>query len=172
MSKILTVSNKFFSLRGQIGIVDSSSKELVYVAKSKIFSLTSPWNIYNSEDMEVSKVRKKIFSIRKAWIISGELGDFTIKKKFWPWNRTYVIYGGKFDGAIMKGNFFDVKIEVTHNSDWIISADEHLFSMTSTHSLTIFSDNVDDEIFAAILMVILLGEKKEEKDEQDDFYDD
>ena len=172
MSKILTVSNKFFSLRGQIGIVDSSSKELLYVAKGKLFSFTSPWRIYNSQDVEVSKVRKLIFSFTKGWIISGKLGDFTIKKKFWSWNRTYLVNGGKYNGATIKGSFTDIRLEVTHNSKWIISTEEHLFSMNQAHSLTVFEDNVDDENFAAILMVILMTDKKEEKEEDDYYYDD
>lgn len=172
MSKTLTVSEKFFSLSGQIGIVDRFSKEVLYVAKGKMFSFTSAWKIFNNQETEVAKVRKLIFSLTKGWVISGELGDFTIKKKFWSWNRNYLVNGGKYNEATLKGNFTDIGLDVTHKGEWIISTEEHLFAMTQTHSLTVIGDNLEDEKFAAILMVILMMDKKDEKEELDDSYDD
>lgn len=170
--RTLMTSDKTFSLGGQTKIIDRDTKEIVHIAKGKVFSLSSAWKIYNndSEKVAISHVRKIFFSLVKKWKVTGDLGDFTIASKFWSWRRKYEISGGKFDGAILKGKFGNFSFDVIHNSEHILSAEKHLFSLTNKHSVEVFKKDLDIEHLATILMVAYLMDKKEEEDEMDDDY--
>ena len=166
----MKATRKIFSFNGEIRITDDENID--YIAKGKFWSWMSPWVIRDNCGKEILKIKKKFWSLNDTWHAEGRLGSFDIKRKFWSWNREYNIYGGEFNGALIKGSFWDTNFSVLYKGHTIIYAEEEYFCIRDTHSYFIEKYGKKYEDLAALLLVMVMTDKKKEKDDEDDWDDD
>jgi len=158
MSTILSVTNQLFSLQGGINITDEQGA-LAYRAEGS-FSLFSPtWRIYRGDNL-VGSIRKRIFALFSTWDIQGELGAFKIKRTLFSFRRQYYAVGGPVDGAIVTGNLFDLRFNVSHAGDTLAKAGGRLLTIRDRHDVEILGDQ---ELFVVFAMVVLQLDRRDEK---------
>jgi uncharacterized protein YxjI len=158
MSRILSVANKLLSLRGAIEITDERG-DLAYRAAGS-FSLLSPtWRIYRG-DVEVGSVRKKIFTFAPTWELHGELGAFKIKRKILSFVRRYYAVGGAADGAVVSGNFLDLRFDVSHSGQTLAKARGRLLTIRDRHEVEVIGE---PELFVVFAMLVLQIDRRTRK---------
>ena len=164
---ILTISQKTLSARDKI-LVNDSNNSLIYSIERQ-FTFIDTRKIRDRDKKELAIVKSIFLSWWKSWKITGSIGDFIIKKKFWSLSRKYIIVGGKYDGAIISGDFWDIDFKITQNSNELASASSRVFTMRDRHDVHVYSN--EDALLTAIAMGIVLSERKVEKEAEDDWDD-
>ncbi|MEK8051237.1 hypothetical protein AACH10_13385 [Ideonella sp. DXS22W] len=158
MPRQLSIANKLLSLRGRMEIADGQGNQ-AYEARGE-FSLLSPtWRI-TGEGREVAQVRRKIFAWVPTWVVCGELGEFKVKRKLLSWTRQYYAVGGELDGAIIKGNLFDLRFEVQLGEETIARATGRILTLRGRHNIEVIGQ---PELFVVIAMVILHLDRRYER---------
>ncbi|SFV17365.1 LURP-one-related/scramblase family protein [Pseudoduganella namucuonensis] len=156
MPKTLNIANKLLSLRGRMDISDERG-ELAYEASGEWGFLSRTWNITRA-GTEVARVRRKILSWVPTWLVSGELGDFQVKRKVFSWTRQYYVIGGPLRGAVIKGSLFERRFEIAKGQETIAKATGEIFSLRDRHRIEIYGDN---ELFTVIVMVVLQLDRRD-----------
>ncbi|WP_414828524.1 hypothetical protein [Alteromonas sp. H39] len=161
MSTILSINNKLLSFRGRMSIGDENGAQLYDAAGQ--FALFNPTWTLRMRNQKIATVKRKLWPFWSLmWDIHSSIGDFQVKRKLFSWTRTYYVIGGKYDGAITKGNFWDLKFSVTHQNKPIASAKGKILSLRDTHSIEVHDDESDSEIFTTIMMVVLQLDRRDE----------
>ncbi|WP_018984901.1 LURP-one-related family protein [Salinimonas chungwhensis] len=161
MSTILSINNKLLSFRGRMSIGDENGEQL-YDATGQ-FALFNPTWILRKRNQQIATVKRKMWPFWSLmWDIHSSIGDFQVKRKLFSWSRIYYVIGGKYDGAIIEGNFWDLKFSVTHQKKTIASAKGKILSIRDTHSIEVYDDESDSEIFTTIMMVVLQLDRRDE----------
>lgn len=164
MTQQLFIRNKLISLKGNIIICDEHD-EPRYQAKGSFAVFYPRWRLFNGE-AEIASLRRKIFVWRPTWQINSELGDFIIKKKLLSWYSRYKVFGGPFDGAEIKGNFWDLKFEISHQSQQLAKASGKLVSLRNRYAIELLRDDETTELFTAIVMVTMLMHRRDRQQHQ------
>lgn len=162
MSRFLSITNKLFSLRGRMEILDDQGNQ-AYEARGELSFLSPTWKIKRAGN-EAAQVRKKILSLVPTWVVSGDLGEFTVKRKVFSWTRQYYTVGGKLDGAVVKGSIFDLSFEIRSGSEYLARASGKLLSLRDRHNIEVIGE---PELFVVVAMVILLLDRKDEQESAD-----
>ncbi|AOW76889.1 hypothetical protein A3Q34_08495 [Colwellia sp. PAMC 20917] len=163
MSTVLSISNKIFSLKGQM-FIDDENGERCYEAKGE-FALFCPiWTLKNSVK-DLATVKRKLWSWSPTWNVESTIGDFIIKRKLFSWTRAYNVAGGLYDGAVIKGNVWDLKFEISYKDECIASAKSKILSLRDTHNILVHETNNDAELFTTIIMVALHLDQKDDKND-------
>ncbi|MBN3761237.1 hypothetical protein [Burkholderia sp. Ac-20365] len=158
MPRTLSVANKLLSLRGAVDITDDRG-ELAYRAKGS-FSLLSPtWRLYRG-DAEVGTVRKRLFSFVPTWRITGELGEFSVRRKVFALRRRYYAVGGPRDGATVAGNIFDLRFNVSHAGETLAHAKGRLLSVRDRHDLEVVAE---PELFIVFVVLVLQLDRRDDQ---------
>lgn len=165
MSTVLSISNKLLSFRGRMSIGDENGKAL-YDANGQFSFLWPTWTLRKS-DKHIATVKRKLWAWQPTYIIDSCLGDFVVKRHLFSWTRSYTVIGGPYDGAEIKGNFWDLKFRVTHGNKCIASAKGQILSMRDTHSILVHNGKTDDELFTTIVMVVLQLDKQSDRSDSD-----
>jgi uncharacterized protein YxjI len=165
MSTVLSISNKIFSLKGQM-FIDDEKGERRYDAKGEFAFFCPTWTLKNSTK-ELAKVKRKLWAWSPTWNVQSEIGDFTIKRKLFSWTRTYYVEGGSYDGAIIRGNIWDLKFEISHQDKRIASAKSELLSLRDTLNIQIHETKYNAELFTTITMVVLNLDKQNDNNGSD-----
>lgn len=158
MARVLSIANKLLSLRGRMEITDEHGS-LAYEAKGELALIAPTWRIHSNGE-ELAAVRRKIFSISPTWIVQCGPERFQIKRKFWSWTRQYRTIGGTYDGAIIKGNIWDLSFKVLRNQDTLATATGKILTLRDRHNIEIFGEG---ELFVVIAMVVLQLDKRDEQ---------
>ncbi|GAB3294106.1 MULTISPECIES: LURP-one-related/scramblase family protein [Pseudidiomarina] len=159
MAKALTVSTRVISLFGRIDITDEQG-QLCYYGKGEFSLLRRRWRIFDNNDNELAQIIHKRFAIRPTFLVSGQLGDMMLQRKFFSLKREYWVTGGPYDGATFKGNLLDLAFTIMHNGKLIAKAAEKLISIRDTHRVELTSSDANDELFTVIAMIAMQLEKK------------
>ncbi|GGW83886.1 hypothetical protein GCM10007391_16870 [Alteromonas halophila] len=133
----------------------------VYDASGQI-AFNPTWTL-NKGNEQLATVKRKLLAWVPTWNIYSRIGDFSIKRKVFSWTRTYHVIGGQYDGAKIKGNFWDLKFQITHRNQCIASAQGEILSLRDTHSIQVHSNNSEDELFTSIVMVVLHRDREEDR---------
>jgi len=165
MSTVLSISNKIFSLKGQM-FIDDENGERRYDAKGEFAFFCPTWTLKNSTK-ELATVVKKFWAWSPTWNVQSEIGNFVIKRKLFSWTRTYNVVGGSYDGAIIKGNIWDLKFEISHKDKCIASAKAKILSLRDTHNIQVHETKNDAELFTTITMVVLHLDKQDDNNGSD-----
>lgn len=159
MSRLLSITNKLFSLRGRMEILDDQGNQ-AYEARGELSFLSPTWKI-KSAGSEKAQIRKKILSLVPTWVVNGDLGEFIVKRKVFSWTRQYYTVGGKLDGAVVKGSVFDLGFEIRFGSECLARASGKLLSLRDRHTIEVIGE---PELFVVVAMVILLMDRKDKRD--------
>jgi len=163
MSRVLSIANKLLSLRGRMEIADEQGAP-AYEAQGE-FALFSPtWRI-SRNDQEVATVRRKIFAWVPTWVIECGAESFLIKRKLLSWTRQYHAVGGTYDGAVVKGNIWDLSFRVSRASATLATASGKILTLRDRHNVEIFGEG---ELFVVIAMVVLQLDRRDARRKLDD----
>lgn len=161
MTTTLSIANKLMSLRGQIDITDETGA-IVYRARGE-FSLTSPtWRLYAGEETNgtpLATIRRRMLTWVPTWDIKDASGDFQIKRKVFSWTRTYRAVGGAYDGAVIKGNVWDLEFTVTRDDQVLATAAGKMLSLRDRHRVEIHGEA---ERFVVLAMLVLQVSRAED----------
>jgi len=160
MSRVLTISSKLFSFKGQIHIHGEFGERL-YEANGESFFNRS-WSIKNSVE-EIASINSKTWSWSPTWVVKSVLGDFTIRRKYFSWKRRYRVIGGRYNNALILGNFWDQAFTITHAESLIASAKGKVLTMRDTHAIVVNDSSQSSELFTVIVMVTLLQDRKKRR---------
>lgn len=159
MVRGLIVSTRIVSLFGRIDITDTNGA-LCYYAKGEFALLRRRWRIYNNADQELMQIRHKRLAIRPTFLVSGQLGDMVLQRKFFSLKREYWVTGGPYDGAEFKGNLLDLAFTIHHNDKLLAKASEKLISIRDKHQVEMQTEDLNDELFTVAAIVAMQLEKK------------
>lgn len=153
MSKILSVSNKLLSLRGRIQVTDEADA-IVYEGRGEFALLSPTWRVYagaEGEGQPLATIRKRLLAWAPTWDIQAGNTPFQIRKKIFSWTRQYTAVGGDHDGAVIKGNFWDLDFTITHGDRLMANAVGKLLSLRDRQNVEVF----EGELFVVIAMLVL-----------------
>ena len=162
MAKILSVANQLLSLKGCIRITDENDA-LAYEARGEWAFLSPTWRVFtgeNVDDVPNATIRKRIFSWVPTWDIDAGTGLFQIRRKVFSWTRQYYAVGGEYDGAIIKGNIWDLKFAITHHSRTLATAAQKIFTFRDRHSVEIPGEG---EWFVVMAMLVMQIDRRMEQ---------
>lgn len=158
MPQLLSVANKLLSLRGAITLTDENEQSL-FEARGEFALFTPTWRLYKGAT-ELASIRKRIWAWAPTWDIESVLGSFVIKRKLWAWSRQYRVIGGGFDGAFIKGSFFDFSAEVVVGGKLIAKAQGKILTLRDRHIVELLDQVEDSVLFTAIAMVVMQLDRK------------
>lgn len=158
MDKVLVIKNKLLSLRGNIFIYDENGEQ-VYDAKGSLAFFTPKYTLSNGNET-LAEIKQKLWSLSPKWHVDSNIGRFTVKRKWFSWTRRYLVIGGPFSGAEVKGNLLDLKFTLRHLDDEIANATGKVLTLRDTHNVTVKNATPERQLFAAIMLVILQMEKQ------------
>lgn len=160
MARTLTFATRIVSLLGRIDITDSATGQLAYYAKGEFALLRRRWRIYDATNQELMQIRHKRLAIRPTFVVSGQLGNMVLQRKFFSFKREYWVTGGPYAGAVFKGNLLDLAFTITANEKLLAKASEKLLSVRDTHNVEVLTDSREDELFTLLAVVVMQIEKK------------
>jgi len=163
MPRLLSIANKLLSLRGRMEIADGHGN-LAYEARGEFALLSPTWRI-TGDGREVAQVRRKLLAWVPTWVVRGELGEFEVKRKFFSWTRQYHAAGGELDGAIIRGNLFDLRFEVRRGQETIARATGKILTLRDRHDIEVLGE---PELFVVVAMVILHLDRRDAHQRNDE----
>lgn len=166
MSTTLHISNKILSLKGQMNITDELDSPL-FTAQGEWAFFRTKWGLFQGE-RQIARIEKKLFSWSSTWLITSDIGNFTLKRKTWSWTRKYYVIDGPFDGAEIKGNLWDLKFEISHQGHQIAAIADKVFSIRDKAQITVHDDRPEGIIFTCIAMVATRLDKSAESSASSD----
>ena len=160
MSNFLSVSNKLLSLRGNIRITDENV-HLAFEARGEFAFFSATWRIFQ-DDLQVATIRRKIFSIRPTWEISGTLGEFLVKRKIFSFYRRMYVDGGPYEGATISGSLLDLGFLIEKEGLELAKASGKILTISDRHNIELLSQNAQDILFTVIGMVVVQLDRRDE----------
>lgn len=163
MPRHLSIANKLLSLHGRMEIADSQGNK-AYEARGEFARVSPTWRI-TGEGKELAQVRRKLLAWAPTWVVRGELGEFKVKRKYLSWTRQYHAVGGEIDGAIIKGNLFDLRFEIRLGQEIIARATGRILTLRDHHEIEVLGK---PELFVVVAMVILHLDRRDERQRKDE----
>ena len=162
MSRTLSIANKLLSLRGRMTVVDESGAT-AFEAHGTWSFFVKRWLI-EQNGKTVLSLRRKIFALRTTWLVSGELGEFRLRRKWLAFTRQYVAIGGPFDGAQIKGNVLGLKFSVTHGKRPLATVRTKLLTLRERQTI----DVEDDAVAFVVAAIVVMRLDRHDEQEQDE----
>jgi uncharacterized protein YxjI len=153
MTTNLVISNKLLSLRGRMNITDDSGN-IIYEAVGELSFFSPTWRITKGA-REVATVQRKIFSFSPTWSISGELGEFLIRRRIFSLTRKYDVLDGPLNGASISGNIWDLSFVILNGSEVIARATGKILNLRDQHNIEIINSDKESELMTIISMITL-----------------
>jgi|GEM_PF-4629574 len=111
MPRTLHLDQAFWTLGGGLALKDEAGTP-VCAARGGFSWIAPTWSV-ERDGRTVATVRQKILAWRPAWLVDGELGAFTIRRRRRASEREYEVVGGHFDGARMTREPHEQTLRVT-----------------------------------------------------------
>lgn len=165
--RLLTVSNKLLSIRGEVRINDGDGAP-AYKALGQLWFFPI-WRLYRESDgRELATLKRKILALFPTWLVHMGGEPFRIRRKLVSFGRYYYVVGGRYDGATLQGSLFDMSFGIERNGRTLARARGRLLSLRDVHSVEVTSPA--DELFVVVVMLLLQLDlraeaKREERDE-------
>lgn len=157
MSFQLTLSNALLSLRGRIHINDGEGQPR-YEARGEFAFLSPTWRLMKGEKV-LGTLRRKLLSWRTRYEVTLDGEAFAIVGKLFSFRRHYTVRGGRWDGAVISGNLWDMRFCISHAGRPLADARGRWLTLRDTHQVQVHSDDVTDERFVALCLVMVMMEK-------------
>lgn len=163
MPRILCVANKLLSLRGNICITDTDDT-IVYQARGELALFGPTWRVFEgaeTDGLPNATIRRRVFAWAPTWDINVGTETFQIKRKLFSFGRHYIVVGGQYDGAVIRGNIWDLDFTITHRATLLAVSAGRLLSLRDRRSVEMASD--EGEWFIAIAMLVLQIDRRSEQ---------
>lgn len=159
MSTSLILTSKLLSLTDQRWIHDQQHNLVFEASRIGIFKRT--FQLRDAQGQICATLDPQQWKPDPAWEISGQLGEFAIKRKKKSWQRYYWIESGPFDGVEIEGGYHDRAFRIRQGEHIIAEADEKSFSSSSKHTITILDDTQEHQLLVGIVSVAISKEKQQ-----------
>lgn len=151
MGRVLSMTNKLWSMRERLEIRDES-EVIVYVLESRNSWFTpAKWVIFRGSE-EAGTFRHKLFSWVPTWHVSGSLGEFKFKKRVFSTKHQIYVEGGPLPDAVVVGNFWGTEFSVLDGDRVLARAQAHMMTIRSQVSIEVLGE---PELFVVFAMFIV-----------------
>ncbi|RTE85491.1 hypothetical protein [Aliidiomarina sp. B3213] len=142
--------------------ITDSHDQLLYESAGELALLSPTWTI-SQNGLPLARVQRKILSFVPTWLVSGELGNFQIKRKVFSVTRCYVVIGGVHDGVTIEGNWSDLEFSINSEEGMIAMATGSAFSLRDKHRIEVVQPANNGELLTVIAMTTLLMDKRSQR---------
>ena len=163
MPRVLRISNKLWSLRHRIEVFDDAGTVIYSCSRASLFSRSF---VVISEQTEVARIRRKLFSWTPIWLVESKAGDFAIRTRVFSLRRVYDVKGGRFHGAQVRGNLWDVNFMIVLSETLVARANKRLISLRDTHAIEVVQNDDASELFSVVATIVILLHNKQKRDEE------
>jgi len=165
MSKILSITNKLFSLKGTINVTDIDDN-LCYQAKGNFsFFRNKLWTVTKDGDT-IFTIRKKVFSWSHTYMVSSDIGDFDLKRKSLSMKRRYYINNGEYKDTLAVGSFWDQSFKISQNENIIAQSKSKAWTIRDRHAVELLDESPVTEKITVIFMLMNQLEKIRERNQR------
>ncbi len=164
-SRTFTACNKLLSLRARVDFADSSGAQIAS-ARKRLVSWRATWDIEAGESR--IRLRRKLLTLLPRWLVDGDLGEFSIRRRWALFRRRYRISGGPFDGADLEGNFTDLRMEVTLTGRLLLKTRGFIFTLRDRHEVEVFDGSQAGALLAITTLVALLADRRDDSERRRD----
>lgn len=165
MPRTFVISNKLIALWGKMSVTDENDVP-IYEVRSEFAILVPNWHIMENEQ-EVGSMMRNVNFMSPTFDVNLGGQSFRIKRKLLAWTLTYYADGGPYDGAMIEGDFFGKKFNVTHNGRRLAKAEGKFLTARDRHTVQMCSDDPKDEVFVLAAMLALQLDGKGEGSNSD-----
>ncbi len=155
-----TITNRLIALRGRMVVLDASGEQLAS-AQARLLAWRETWDVQATQGRV--RLRRKWLTLMPQWQVDGDLGEFSIRRK-WAWfTRRYRIHGGPFEGLVLEGNFWDLRMDGTQDDSLVLRTRGHVLSLRDRHEVEVFDASPAAMLFAIAAMVALLADRRDKR---------
>ena len=147
------IKQKFFSLTDSFNIEDEHG-ELAFTAKGKLFSISSGQTLFDNQEREVLKIKRKYLSLRPACrLVNPDGSEWLIKQRFWPFWKTRFTIETPQGELEMTGDVFQHEYQVRHGATVLASISKAFFSFSDTYGVEIFEESLVPQLLAIVIVI-------------------
>jgi uncharacterized protein YxjI len=147
------IKQKFFSLTDSFNIEDEHGN-LAFTAKGKLLSISSGQTLYDAQEQEVLKIKRKYLSLRPACrLVMPDGKEWLIKQRFWPFWKTRFTIDTPTEQFEITGNFLQYEYEVKRGDTVLASISKAFFSLSDTYGVDVFDASMTEQILATVIVI-------------------
>ena len=158
----LHITEKLLSVLGKLRIADDSGKVL-YECASQWAWIGQSWVLTRDQRQEAF-CRRKLWALTPTWTVQAGDERFILRRHLWSLRRRVSVHGGRFDGAELTGNLFDLKFSLTWQGRTLARARGKLLSLRDRHDIDVLDPAA--ELLTVILMANLMIDRRTEQGHQ------
>lgn len=159
----LRLNNKLASLSGTVRVIDQSGERALEIKGRSWFW---PSYAFVRDGVEVARMRRKLLSLMPKWVVTGELGAFTVRRMVALGGRRYAVEGGAFDGAKARGSLLDLSFEVERGGRLLAKARGRILTLTDQHDVDIFENDPQSVLFSLVMVGVMQADRRVESSER------
>ncbi|WP_298192182.1 hypothetical protein [Metallibacterium sp.] len=91
-------------------MLDCSGERLTS-ARARLFAWRETWDAQAAQG--TLRLRRKRLTLMPQWRVDGDLGEFSMRRKWACFRRRYRIHGGPFECVALEGNSWDLRKDGT-----------------------------------------------------------
>lgn len=161
--RTFTAYNKLLSLRARIDFSDSSGTHIAS-AQKRLISWRTTWDIEIGERR--IRLRRKLLTLLPQWLVDGDLGEFSIRRRWALFRRRYRISGGPFDGVELAGNFTDLRLEATRADRLLLKTRGFILTLRDRHEVEVYDESQAGTLFGITILVALLADRRDDRERE------
>lgn len=148
--KQLYIKQKLLSLAEQFKVKDAHGNDVYYVEGS-FFKIPKTFTIYNMQDEEIARIKKKVFAFLPKFIVEMDGKQvITIQKDFTFFRSRYTIDAA---GVEVRGNWWDMSFQVFQHGEKIGQVSKEWFTWGDSYKVEILKDEMETLIIALVIAI-------------------
>ena len=151
------IANKLLSLRGRMFVKDGEHS--VASVWREMMSWRETWHVETSASR--IRLRRKLLAWLPVWLVDGDLGAFTVRRRF-AMRRHYVVCGGPFDGALLSGNWIDLKLDISFDDSVIARSSGRVLTLRDYHEVELLEQTPQAFALVVTSLVLVLADRSRE----------
>lgn len=147
------IKQKLFSLTDSFDIEDEHGNR-AFTAKGKVLSISSSQTLYDANDSELLKIKRKYLTLLPACrLVNNDGSEWLIKKKFWPfWTSRFTI--NTPEGQLeMTGSVWQHEYEIRNQGSLVASISKKLFSWSDSYGVDIYTPEWTPQLLSAVIVI-------------------
>jgi len=155
--KVFYIKQKLITLRDNFFVYDIDERE-VYTIQGNLIEVPKKFIIRDEAMQERAIITRKLKTIMPAFqvVVEGQY-EFTIKKGLRLFRSRYSVEG---EGVEVKGDFWNMEFEITHNGRKIAMVQKEWLSWGDTYQITVLDEAWE---IVVITLVVAIDRVKDEE---------